>query len=74
VKNTHHFERDLMGLGQEIPCANASNPLGRPEIARKRAPFFIAAPESAMKNTQFFAQDPLRAGLFLGLDGPRCLV
>jgi len=30
--------------------------------------------DAAMKNTQFFAQDPLRTGLFLGLDGPRCLV
>jgi len=29
---------------------------------------------AAMKNTQFFAQNLLRTGLFLGLDGPRCLV
>jgi hypothetical protein len=41
MKNTHHFESDLTGLGQEIPCANASNPLWRPEIAQKRAPFFM---------------------------------
>jgi hypothetical protein len=28
----------------------------------------------AMKNTQFFAQNPLRTGLFFGPDGPRRLV
>ena len=43
MKNTLHFARDLTGSAQEIPCANASNPLGRPKITQKRAPFFIAA-------------------------------
>jgi uncharacterized protein len=48
MKNTLHFESDLTGSGQEIPCANASNPLGRPEIAQKDDPLDGSAihPES----------------------------
>jgi len=42
-----------------------------PQATTYHRPSSLAA---AMKNTQFFAQNLLRTGLFLGLDGPRCLV
>jgi hypothetical protein len=39
MKNTFHFVRDLTGPGQEISCANASNPLGRPKNRAKTGTF-----------------------------------
>jgi hypothetical protein len=39
VKNTFHFVRGLTGPGQEISCANASNPPGRPKNRAKTGTF-----------------------------------
>jgi hypothetical protein len=39
MKNTFHLVRDLTGPGQEISCANTSNPLGRPKNRAKTGTF-----------------------------------